>query len=391
MTVADVVLAAMWIGLTAYVLFGGADFGAGLWDLLAGGAERGDPQRRLIEHSIGPVWEANHVWLIFVLVVLWTAFPPAFAAVASTLYIPLTLAAFGMIARGSAFAFRKPMSSLGWQRAFGGVFGFSSVATPFFLGAIAGGIASGRVPSGIAAGNVVTSWLNPTSLLGGVLSVGACAYIAAVFLCGDGRREGEHRVAEDLRIRGLVTALVLGAVALAGIEVLRRDAPALFDGLTGRGLPLIVLSAVAGLASILLLIRRSYTTARLTASLAVTAVIWGWGAGQYPYLLLPDLTVEEAAASTTTLVSLIVVIAVGAVVLVPSLVYLYVLFQRGGYDDDHDEVAPTAELSPAAAAGVRTTGVALTRPPPPVLIGGVLAVAGLLWGLFLRLRRRNRR
>src|SRR5918994_1909088 len=145
----------MFVGLTAYALFGGADFGAGSWDLLAGGDVRGAPSRRLMEHAIGPVWEANHVWLIFVLVVLWTGFPPAFAAVASTLYIALTLAAFGIIARGSAFAFRHTVTNTVLQRVFGAGFALSSVLTPFFFGTVAGGIASGRVPAGIPPGGVI--------------------------------------------------------------------------------------------------------------------------------------------------------------------------------------------------------------------------------------------
>jgi hypothetical protein len=189
MSSADWMLAVTWVGLTLYALFGGADFGAGFWDLLAGGDVRGRPQRGLIEHSIGPVWEANHVWLIFVIVLAWTGFPPVFAAVASTLYIPLTLAAFGIIARGAAFAFRKASTELWQQRLFGAAFALSSVLTPFFLGTIAGGIASGRVPSGLARGNLLTSWWNPTSILGGVLAVGTCAYLAAVYLCADARRD----------------------------------------------------------------------------------------------------------------------------------------------------------------------------------------------------------
>src|SRR5256885_7479848 len=151
MTAAQATLAVMWLGLTLYALFAGADFGAGFWDLLAGDAQRGRPQRDLIDHVIGPVWEANHVWLIFVLVLLWTAFSPVFAAVMSTLYIPLTLAALGIIGRGAAFAFRKASDQLGQQRLFGATFALSSVLTPFFLGTVAGGIASGRVPLGLAA------------------------------------------------------------------------------------------------------------------------------------------------------------------------------------------------------------------------------------------------
>jgi cytochrome d ubiquinol oxidase subunit II len=327
-TLAAWVLALMWLGLTAYALFAGADFGAGFWDLIAGGSERGAPQRRLIEHSIGPVWEANHVWLIFVLVVMWTGFPPAFAAIASTLYIPLTLAALGMIARGAAFAFRKTVSGLGMRRFFGAAFAFSSVVTPFFLGTIAGGVASGRVPPGIATGDIVTSWLNPTSVLGGVLAVGTCAYLAGVFLCGDALREGLWFVANELRIRALISAFVVGAVSIVGIFVLRADAPRLFHGLTGRGLPLVIVSALAGVASIGLLLARRYAWARIAAALAVTAVVWGWAAAQYPYLLQPSLSIDAAAAPRSTLTALLVSLIAGGAILLPALVYLYTLFQR---------------------------------------------------------------
>ena len=338
MTAAEVVLALMWVGLTAYALFGGADFGAGFWDLLAGGTERGPSPRRHIEHCLGPVWEANHVWLIFVLVVLWTSFPLAFASIASTLYIPLTLAALGIIARGAAFAFRHSVDQLAMQRFFGASFALSSVTTPFFLGTIAGAVASGRVPAGIAAGDVISSWLNPTSILGGVIAVGACAYLAAVYLCSDAARHGDLELVEYFRLRAIVTAGVVGAVALGGIAVLRADAPQLFDGLISRGLPVIVASAVAGIGSILLLIRRQPGPARVTAALAVTAVVWGWALAQYPYLLQPGLTVQAAAAGPATLRAMLISLVVGAALLVPSLVFLFALFQRS-----HPETGPAHE------------------------------------------------
>src|SRR5262245_1180865 len=219
MTLANVLLAITWIGVTAYALLGGADFGGGFWDLLSGGAVAGARRRALIEHSIGPVWEANHVWLIFVLVVLWTAFPPVFAAVASTLYIPLTLAAIGVIGRGAAFAFRKAVQELPLRRLFGGAFALSSVLTPFFLGTVAGGVASGRVPPGNAKGDVLHSWWNPTSVLGGVLAVGVCAYLAATYLTEDATRGDEPDLADQFRDRALITGVVVGVVALAGIVV----------------------------------------------------------------------------------------------------------------------------------------------------------------------------
>jgi cytochrome d ubiquinol oxidase subunit II len=327
-SLADVVLAILWVGLTAYALFGGADFGGGWWDLVAGGARRGAPQRELIEHSIGPVWEANHVWLIFVLVVLWTGFPTAFAAIMSTLYVPLTLAAFGVILRGSAFAFRKSVSEVALKRVFGATFALSSVLTPFFLGTVAGAVASGRVPPGNAAGDPVASWLNPTSVLGGTLAVGACAYLAAVYLCADSRRDGHDDLAEGFRRRALATAVVVGLVALAGIFVLRADAPKLFHGLTHRALPLMLLSGAAGLASLRLLVVRRYGVARVTAALAVAAVLWGWGVGQYPYLLEPLYTVEQAAAGASTLRPLLVTMVVAGALVGPSLALLIAMFQR---------------------------------------------------------------
>jgi len=246
----------------------------------------------------------------------------------STLYVPLTLAAFGVILRGSAFAFRKSVSEVSLKRLFGATFATSSVLTPFFLGTVAGAVASGRVPPGNARGDAIGSWLNPTSVLGGTMAVGVCAYLAAVYLCGDARRDGHDDVAEAFRTRAIVAALVVGLIALAGIAVLATDAPKLFDGLTGRALPLMVASGVAGVASVVLLARRDYAVARVTSALAVTAVIWGWGVGQYPYLLEPSLTVDEAAASSAALTPLLVTMGVAAALVGPSLVLLIAMFQR---------------------------------------------------------------
>ena len=348
MTLAEVVLGVMFVGLIAYGLFGGADFGGGIWDLLAGGTRRGARQRDLIEHSIAPVWEANHVWLIFVLVVLWTAFPGAFAAVVTTLYIPLTLAAFGMIARGAAFAFRKSISTLGMRRFLGASFALASLVTPYFLGAVVGGVASGRVPAGIAAGDVITSWTNPTSVLGGVLAVLVCAYLAAVFLCADAHREAAEDLADQFRARAIGTAVLTGLIGIAGLFVLRADAPLLFEGLTGRALPVVVLSVVAGVAAFVLLATRRYVPARLASALAVTAILVGWAVAQYPYLLLPEVTIEEAAGGRATLVAMLVALVGGSLILVPALVYLYVLFQRSQPDMSSTPSGPPSRSAPAS-------------------------------------------
>jgi cytochrome d ubiquinol oxidase subunit II len=328
MSLPEVMLAVMWVGLTAYVLFGGADFGGGVWDLLAGGARKGERQRSLVEHSIGPVWEANHVWLIFVIVLMWTGIPLVFAAVASTLYIPLTLAALGIIARGAAFAFRKVSAELWQRRLFGATFAFSSVVTPFFLGTVAGAIASGRVPPGIARGDLLTSWLNPTSAVVGALAVGTAAYLAAVYLTRDAQRTGQDDLAEQFRHRALAAGLVVGALSAAGLLVLRADAPGLFAELTsGRALPFLVLSVAAGIASPALLWVRAYVAVRVSAALAVTGLLWGWGVGQYPWLL-PGVRLEQAAAGDAVLAASLGSLAVGALLLVPSLWWLYATFQR---------------------------------------------------------------
>src|SRR6187455_1473407 len=183
-----VVALILFVGVLAYAIFGGADFGAGFWDLVAGGTDRGGRPRTVIDHSIGPVWEANHVWLIFTFVVLWTCFPEAYASITLTLFVPLTIAALGIVLRGSSFAFRKSVVGLRYRRIFGAAFAASSVLVPYCMGAIAGGIASGRVPAGGQPGDPVHSWINPTSVVAGVLAVAAVAYLAAVYLVWDARR-----------------------------------------------------------------------------------------------------------------------------------------------------------------------------------------------------------
>ncbi|BCL18266.1 cytochrome d ubiquinol oxidase subunit II [Streptomyces tuirus] len=340
MQLPEIMLAVLWIGMTAYVLFGGADFGAGVWDLLAGGARRGRDQRELVEHSIGPVWEANHVWLIFVIVLTWTGIPSVFAAIASTLYIPLTAVALGIIARGAAFAFRKVSRELWRQRLFGATFAFSSLVTPFFLGTVAGAIASGRVPPGIAAGDLVTSWVNPTSLISGVLAVGTAAYLAAVYLTRDAQRVGDEALTQAFRLRALYTGVFVGVMSAVGLFVLRADARPVFDDLTsGAALPLLVLSVAAGVVSLALLAwGRSYLMVRLTAALAVTGLLWGWGIGQHP-VLLPGITLDEAAATDAVLGASLGALAVGAVLLLPSLWWLYATFQRDR-TGEHGEPTP---------------------------------------------------
>lgn len=332
MSTADAVAAVLWIGVTLYAVFGGADFGAGFWDLVAGGAKRGERPRALIDYAIGPVWEANHVWLIFALVVLWTAFSPAFSAVMSTLFIPLSVAALGIVLRGSAFAFRKVSRSLADRRLFGATFAISSVLTPFFMGTVVGAIASGRVPPGNAAGDPVTSWLNPLSMLVGALFVASGAYLAAVFLIADSRHAGDRHLERYFAARATVAAVAAGAIAIAGIFVLRADARYVFDGLTQEGLLLVLVSVACGAAALALLLRGGYRGTRPLAVGAVVAIVWGWGVAQYPYLLPKQLTVSAGAAPDPALVAVLVVFGVAAVLVLPALAFLYTLGQRSMLD-----------------------------------------------------------
>ena len=324
----DAVAVLLFIAVTAYAIFGGADFGAGFWDLVAGGAARGERPREVIDHSIGPVWEANHVWLIFCFVVLWTGFSEAYASITLTLFVPLTLAAFGIVLRGSSFAFRKTVFRTRDRRNFGAAFAVSSVLVPYCFGAVAGAIASGRVPAGGQAGDPWTSWVNPTSVLGGVLAVVVVAYLAAVFLVWDARRLGDQTMVEYFRRRAIGAAIVAGAVAVVGIFVLRDDARYLFDELTTKALPLVILSALCGAASLFLLVRNAERGARLLAVGAVAGIVIGWGVAQWPYILPESLEVEDAAAPSGTL-NAILVAAVGAVLIVlPGFILLYVLDQK---------------------------------------------------------------
>jgi cytochrome bd ubiquinol oxidase subunit II len=326
------------VAIICYGVLGGADFGTGLWDLTAGGAERGARPRALIDHAIGPVWEANHTWLIFCLVVLWSGFPTAFSAIMTTLYVPLGVAAFGIVLRGSGFAFRKVSMHTAEQRLNGIAFASSSVITPFCFGAVAGGIASGRVPTA-GHGDPVTSWLNPTSILGGVLAVLTCGYLAAVFLTAEAHRGSGPELEQWSRRRAVGSAVACGVVAVAGPFVLRNDADRLYRELLHRSWPLVVVSALAGLAALVLILypgRVSPALTRPLGALAVAAVLAGWGAAQYPYLLGTHLDLNDAAAPESTMVALLVVAVLALLLVVPSLAWLLILTHLGRLVPDED-------------------------------------------------------
>ncbi len=334
MTRADLCAGILWAGATAYALFGGADFGGGFWDLVAGGAERGERPRALIQRSLTPVWEANHVWLIFILVVLWTAFPPAFSAVMTTLYVPIALAALGIVLRGSGFAFRKSIEGLSGQRAAGATFAISSLLTPFFMGAVVGAIAAGNVPAD-GNGTPFSSWLQPLPLLTGAMFVASGAYLAAVFLIGDARRAGDEELERYFARRALAAAAVAGVAAAFGLVELHAETHYVFDRLIHEGLPLVILSALCGIGVLVALVSSARRPAarpprllRPLAAGAVIAVIWGWGVAQFPFLLPTSLKISEAAAPPDTLATVIVVFIVAAILVLPALGLLYWLSQK---------------------------------------------------------------
>jgi cytochrome bd ubiquinol oxidase subunit II len=337
---ADVVAGAIVAGLGAYAVLGGADFGTGFWDLTAPRGPAGARLRAMLHRSMGPVWEANHVWLIFVLVYFWSGFPEAFGAVASTLAVPLFGAAVGIILRGCAFAFRGAIAETRAEPVLRVVFALSSLATPFFLGTVVGGMASGRVPLGNAAGDRLTSWWNPTSVVVGLIAVATGAYLAAAYTAADSARAGLPDLAAAFRRRALAAGVVAGALAAVGLVVVREDARPLFDGLTGDALPLVALSGAAGIAALVLLWLGRLGLTRLAAAFAVAAIISGWAVAQHPDLLPGQITVAEAAAPRSTLLALLVGGAVGALILVPSLLWLFRLALSGRLAE---EIGPPAE------------------------------------------------
>jgi cytochrome d ubiquinol oxidase subunit II len=341
------------VGLVLYTVLAGADFGAGMWQLLARSGQFGERIRDHAHESMAPVWEANHVWLVFVLTVVWTSYPTAFGSIASTLSIPLFIAGIGIVLRGATYALRAGTATGREVRMIDTLFAVASLVTPFALGTVVGGIASLRVPVGNAAGHLFSSWLNPTGILIGVVAVATSAYLSAVYLAADAVRAGDESLEAAFRVRALAAGLVAGAVALAGIAVLHSDAHRLYHGLLhGGGLVALIVSGLAGVATLGLVWGRRYEPARYTAALAVAAVVAGWALAQRP-VLLRGLTIKQAAAPHDTLVLVVVAVLAGGAILLPSLVLLFrlVLGGRLGEGGAHGEVASEAGPADGGSAG----------------------------------------
>lgn len=333
MTLAALLAGSIFVALNVYALLGGADFGGGVWDLLATGSRRGR-QRELIAEAIGPVWEANHVWLILALVLLFTCFPPAFARLGTLLHIPLSLVLIGIVLRGSAFTFwRYGGGGHGdpEQRHWGVVFAVASLITPLLLGTTAGAIASGALPAGGAEtdrgfyGMYVAPWLNPFALSVGVFALVAFAFLAAVYLTLEAE---DLELREDFRRRALGSGAALFAAAAVALLL---SPPRVRGALifASWALPLHVLTGAAAITALAALWYRRWRRARLAAAAQVTLILWGWALSQRPYILPPDLTVAAAAAPPATLRLALAALALGTVVLLPSLYYLFRVFKAG--------------------------------------------------------------
>jgi cytochrome d ubiquinol oxidase subunit II len=316
-------------GVALYTVLAGADFGAGIWQLLSGPGEHGERIREHAHNSMGPVWEANHVWLIFVLTVTWTSYPVFFGSVASTLSVALFIAGLGIILRGASYALRSGAASGRETLMIDGAFSIASLLTPFALGCTAGAIAAERVPVGNAAGDEFSSWLSPVPLMIGALAVCFSVYMAAIFLAADEHRTGDREMADSFRIRALVAGAVAGAVSIAALVVVHADAHSLYTGLVhGGALATMIVSVVAGLITLGLVWARVFEPARVTGAIAVAAVIAAWAIARHP-VLLPGLTIAQAAASHDTLVTVVVAVVAGGVLLFPSLALLFTITFRG--------------------------------------------------------------
>jgi cytochrome bd ubiquinol oxidase subunit II len=319
---------AMVLALTFYALTGGADYGGGVWDLLAWGS-RARAQRALIADAIAPIWEANHVWLILVIVILFTAFPSAFAVIATALHIPVTLLLIGIVLRGSAFVFRTyDTQDDEVQRRWGRLFAVSSLLAPLLLGVILGAIASGsiRVVNGIVTTGFWRSWLAPFPLAVGLLALSLFAFLAAVYLTLETQ---DPTLQQDFRRRALAAAAAVGVMALLVFLLSHRGAPSIQQGLSASWWtwPLQLATGALAVGAIAALWSRWYRLAQVCAIGQVTLILWGWAWAQFPYLVVPDITIAGAAAAPATLRLLLGALVLGALVLFPLFFYLFRVFK----------------------------------------------------------------
>lgn len=322
------------LSLAAYVLFGGADFGGGVWDLFATGPRK-TRQREVISHSIAPIWEANHVWLILAIVLTFTCFPAAFARLGTVLHIPLSLMLVGIVLRGSAFIFRSyDNQEMKAQCRWGRIFAIASLVTPLLLGICIGAVASGQVvepTEGDFVARFVSPWLTPFSFAIGLLALAIFAFLAAVFLTLE---TTEHELIEDFRRRALLAGVAVFAAAFLALSLAPGEAPLVHEGLVASpwAMPFHVLTGVVAVVVLAALWLRKYRLARIAVGMQVLCIIGGWSLAQYPYVVPPDLTIAGSAAPEATLRLVLGILAVGAAILLPSLIYLFRVFKSSPAD-----------------------------------------------------------
>jgi cytochrome d ubiquinol oxidase subunit II len=323
-------LSILWISLIAYATFGGADYGAGFWDLLAFGDDE-VRHHELIDEALGPVWESNHVWLIFLVVGLFSAFPTPFSLLVIVLFIPLTLALIGIVLRGAAFIFRTHGLRVGrpsmqiWTR----VFSFSSIITPFFLGLSAAAVASGQIRArGVAVQtDLGSSWLTPFALTIGLMAVALCATLAAIFLTVEAANDKDFAMAEAYRQRGLIAGAVTAVLGAVGLILSPFYAPVLWQGMLSHALPLVIATMLIGIGTAVALFYRYYYIARVLIVGETAFLLGSWGVSQIPYLVPPDITVEGGAGATSTLLLLLIGIIIGMIIVIPSMLFLFYIFK----------------------------------------------------------------
>jgi cytochrome d ubiquinol oxidase subunit II len=314
--------------LILYALLGGADYGGGVWDLFAFG-KRAPQQRALIAKAIGPVWEANHVWLILVIVILFTAFPTAFAAISTALHIPLTLLLIGIVLRGTTFTFRSyDVQRDDVQRRWSLVFSIASIITPVLLGITLGAISSGtiRVESGQVVSGFFSSWLAPFPFAVGFFALSLFAFLPSVYLTLE---TPDYELQEDFRLRALIAGITVGILALIVFLLAGTGAPTVRAGISRSwwAVALHLFTAVFAVGAFYSLLTRKYRLARVCAAAQVTLILLGWALAQFPHLVEPDITIASAAAPRSTLQLLLGALAAGALLLFPSYYYLFRVFK----------------------------------------------------------------
>lgn len=366
-----VVGAALFATMAAYALFAGADFGGGIWDLLAGNSDRGAKPREQIDRSVTPVWEGNNVWIVLGFTLVWTGFPIAFAAIMTSLFVPLSLSLLGIFFRGLGFAFRHEAERLRLKQLSGVLFAASSFLAPFFLGDTIGAVATGRVRSA-AQGNVVSAWISPTALMTGVLFVSACAYIGAVYLVADTSRRGEPALVRYFSRRAIASGLLTGLLAGINLLLLRSNAPYLWHRLLHQALPLVIVSVLAGTAALVLIVLHRRNLLRVSAALAVVAVVAAYGVAQYPWLLPGSLSLRAGSAPNASLTAILVVLVLAGLLVVPSFAYLYYLQQTGNLEDT--PISPQLQRA-VAAENLAAAGGPTDERRHPLVLTVVLSAA----------------